>query len=130
MCRKEYDVEAKRATGRKLISGSEAFALGHYPENPIYPGVLSVGLMTDLAERLVERVTGQPSRVEHLKRVQFLGMAVPGDDLEIEVNIKETNQGGALVVGTIRVGDDMKVRGSMRVVCEGPTIEVMNHVTE
>lgn len=66
------------------VSGTTSFALGHYPEDPIYPGVMSLRLMQGVAEALVSDKAGSQVNAASLKRVSYLSVIRPGDVLRIE----------------------------------------------
>jgi 3-hydroxymyristoyl/3-hydroxydecanoyl-(acyl carrier protein) dehydratase len=114
----EVDLATKTARAVKIVSGSEPFALGHYAGNPIYPGVLSVEHIMALAEALVSKVHEKRCRVDAIKRVQFTGMAGPGDVLTVEASITKEDDGGCLIKGSIASGDRVTARGTLHVVFE------------
>lgn len=78
-----------------FVSGSDLFALGHYPDNPVYPGAQMLERMAEMAAALATELLGGPSRVAVVKRVQYLGVVVPGDVVILDVG------------GLSREGDDL-----------------------
>jgi len=48
----EYDVEAKRIVGLKSVTATEWFFQGHFPGQPIMPGVLQVEALAQTMGRL------------------------------------------------------------------------------
>ena len=83
--------EGKRVVGIKNVTFNEEFFQGHFPGNPVMPGVLiveamaqvgAVGLLTSLPnrERKVIYLTG-------IDRCKFRRPVVPGDQLLIEVEM-------------------------------------------
>jgi 3-hydroxymyristoyl/3-hydroxydecanoyl-(acyl carrier protein) dehydratase len=83
--RLEIATDGAAAVGVKVVSIDEDFFQGHFPGNPIMPGVLQVAAMCQLSEALV-RSRGA-SRIPHLaslKRVKFRRPVIPGDVLRIE----------------------------------------------
>ncbi|HKP94819.1 MAG TPA: hypothetical protein VJ385_03580 [Fibrobacteria bacterium] len=108
-------VEGREARGRKCVSGSEPFVLGHYPETPIYPGVLSIDLIVGAAEALVRAEYRRECRAAQISRIQFLDMSRPGDVLEIKAAVKKEESDGIVVTGAIEAGGKAKMRGTVRV---------------
>jgi 3-hydroxyacyl-[acyl-carrier-protein] dehydratase len=75
--------------GIKNITFNEPHFLGHFPENPVMPGVLVIEGMAQTAAVLVlRRLEAQESRAMFLltiDKAKFRKPAVPGDRLEIHV---------------------------------------------
>jgi 3-hydroxyacyl-[acyl-carrier-protein] dehydratase len=75
--------------GIKNITFNEPHFLGHFPENPVMPGVLVIEGMAQTAAVLVLRcLPAQESRAMFLltiDKAKFRRPAVPGDRLEIHV---------------------------------------------
>ncbi len=102
-----------RAVAVKNVSINEPFFNGHFPEQPIMPGVLQLEAMAQLAGVLMLRKlenTGKLAVLWSIDKVKLRGAVVPGDQLRIEVE-------------TVRLKDQVgQVRGvgsvAGRVVCE------------
>lgn len=79
----------KRAVGIKNVSINEPFFQGHWPEQPIMPGVLQLEAMAQLAGVLLLRKlenTGKLAVLWSIDKVKLRGAVVPGDQLRIEVD--------------------------------------------
>jgi UDP-3-O-[3-hydroxymyristoyl] N-acetylglucosamine deacetylase/3-hydroxyacyl-[acyl-carrier-protein] dehydratase len=79
----------KHAVGIKNVSINEPFFQGHWPEQPIMPGVLQLEAMAQLAGVLLLRKlenTGKLAVLWSIDRVKLRGAVVPGDQLRIEVD--------------------------------------------
>ena len=89
------------------VSGSTGFALGHYPGDPIFPGVLSLHLMQGLAEAYVGRLANERRRATSLKRVSYIDLVRPGDVALVECDPPQPDRSGAQTVARVRllVGD-------------------------
>ena len=77
----------RRAVGVKNVSINEPFFQGHYPEQPIMPGVLIVEAMAQLAGLLLLRkleLTGRVPVLLSIDRVKFRRAVVPGDQIRLE----------------------------------------------
>lgn len=78
----------KRAVAIKNVSINEPFFQGHWPGQPIMPGVLQLEAMAQLAGVLLLRKlenTGKLAVLWSIDKVKLRGAVVPGDQLRIEV---------------------------------------------
>lgn len=79
----------KRAVGIKNVTINEPFFQGHYPGQPIMPGVLQLEAMSQLSGVLLLRKlenTGKLPVLWSIDKVKLRGAVVPGDQLRIEVD--------------------------------------------
>ncbi|PLQ01066.1 3-hydroxyacyl-ACP dehydratase FabZ family protein [Cupriavidus pauculus] len=104
-----------------FVSGSDLFALGHYPGNPVYPGALMLDRMLAMAADLAGTTLGQAVHVSAVQRVQYLGVVVPGDMVALEVTI-QTRDGDTLTCEAIAsVAGDARVRAT--IVCRSGVVD-------
>ncbi|MBO5760736.1 MAG: hypothetical protein J6S53_04250 [Lentisphaeria bacterium] len=80
-----------KAWGMKGLSMGENFFMGHFPNQPIFPGVLQLEATAQLAEVLVWKKL-DPERkgdifLKSLRRVKFRKPNLPGDRILIELEI-------------------------------------------
>jgi len=92
------EISADRsAIGIKNVTINEAFFQGHFPQNPVMPGVLIIEAMAQTAAVLVVHSLG-PSAAGKLvyfmsiENARFRKPVTPGDQLRIHVN-KERSRG-------------------------------------
>jgi len=96
----------RRAVGIKNVSINEPFFQGHWPEQPVMPGVLIVEAMAQLSGVLLLRKlehTGKLAVLLSIDRVKLRRAVVPGDQLRIESvaeNVK-TRTGRVLCTATV-----------------------------
>lgn len=78
----------KRAVVIKNVTANEPFFQGHYPSIPIMPGVLIIEAMAQAAGLAIapESVTGVPL-LTGIDNARFRKMAVPGDQIRIEITV-------------------------------------------
>jgi len=76
-----------RAVGIKNVTFNEPFFQGHFPGNPIMPGVLIIEAMAQVAGILAVKsgVTGKTVYFMSIDGVKFRRPVVPGDQLRFEV---------------------------------------------
>lgn len=80
----------RRAVGRKCVSANEPFFQGHFPGRPIMPGVLILEAMAQVGACAVLSLPENRGRLALFAgadRVRWRRPVVPGDCLEIEVEI-------------------------------------------
>ena len=81
----------KRLIGVKNISVNEPFFSGHFPGNPIMPGVLMIEAMAQAAGMLAHldaAIDGKKGELYYLVKIdnaRFTQVVVPGDQLILDV---------------------------------------------
>ena len=82
--------EGVRALGKKCVSGNEPYFQGHFPGNPVMPGVL---IMEALAQVGAVAILSRPEWKGHtayfagIDKAKFRKKVVPGDVLLLETVI-------------------------------------------
>ncbi|WP_031514071.1 3-hydroxyacyl-ACP dehydratase FabZ [Desulfofalx alkaliphila] len=82
--------EGKRAVGIKNVTVNEPFFQGHFPRYPVMPGVLIVEAMAQVgavALLSMPEYKGKIAFFAGIDKVRFRRQVVPGDQLNIEVEI-------------------------------------------
>jgi 3-hydroxyacyl-[acyl-carrier-protein] dehydratase len=110
----------KRVLAYKNVSCNEPFFNGHFPGNPVMPGVLVVealaqagGLLTQISHGGV--AAGRSFYLVKIDGARFSRMVVPGDRLELEVTLKRTIRNMAMFTGVARV--DGQVAACADIMC-------------
>ena len=100
----------EKIVARKLVTANEPCFQGHFPGNPIMPGVLIVEALAQAGALLVApQVAFDPARdaffLMSVDKVKFRKPVVPGDVLMLEV--APLRKGGAVwkMRGVAKVGD-------------------------
>ena len=76
------------AYGRKEIIGDEWFVQGHFPENPVVPGVIICEIMAQTCCMLLEKeIQGKTPYFMGIDKVRFKAKVRPGDEVRTEVTI-------------------------------------------
>jgi len=87
---KILDIDPKvKATGLKNVTFNEPFFQGHFPDNPIMPGVLIVEAMAQVSGILAFKSGAEGNAVYFMsiEKAKFRRPVVPGDQLRFEVSI-------------------------------------------
>ncbi len=113
-----FHVDDDSIAGIKNVTMNEPFFVGHFPAEPVMPGVLMVEAMAQCSGILVL------SKVEHpeeystyfmkIDGVKFKKKVVPGDTLQFEIQFTEPlRRGIAVVEGKAFVGDTLVCEATM-----------------
>ncbi|MDD4796248.1 MAG: beta-hydroxyacyl-ACP dehydratase [Eubacteriales bacterium] len=77
------------AHGAYRVRGDEFFLRGHFPGNPIVPGVIQCEIMAQVAGLLfVERLKGHTPLYVGIDKVKFRGVIRPGDTLRVRISLQ------------------------------------------
>jgi len=98
----------KRVLCYKNVSANEQFFQGHFPSQPVMPGVLVVEALAQAGGILSHLTRGKNhnGNLSYLVKVdaaKFSRMVVPGDRLELEVSIKREIRNMTMYSGIARV---------------------------
>ena len=101
--------------GVKNVTTNEPFFMGHFPQEPVMPGVLMVEAMAQTGGLLVLSTVDEPERYStyfmKIDNVKFRQKVVPGDTLLFHVSfLTEMRRGCAVMKGLAFVGE--------KIVCE------------
>lgn len=98
------------AIGYKCVTFREDFFHGHFPQEPVMPGVLTIealaqtGAVAILSE---EESKGKIAYFAGINKCKFKGKVVPGDKLRLETRIIKRK--GPLGIGEAKASVDGKV---------------------
>lgn len=98
------------AVGYKSVTFSEPYFAGHFPGNPVVPGVLIVEALAQtgaVAILSVEENKGKTAYFGGMNNVKFKKMVLPGDKLRLECKIIKVK--GPVGIGSAVATVDGKV---------------------
>lgn len=82
--------EGKRVVAKKNVTANEPFFQGHFPQEPVMPGVLIVEAMAQagaVALLSLEQFKGKTAYFGGIDKAKFRRKVTPGDTLMLEVEI-------------------------------------------
>ena len=112
---KIIEIDQKHCVAVKNVTVNEPFFPGHFPQEPVMPGVLQIEAMAQAAGVLVLNYLEEPERYStyflKIDNVKFRQKVVPGNTLLLNVALTtEIRRGCAMVKGYAFVGE--------KIVCE------------
>ena len=100
----------QRIVGIKNLTISEPCFQGHFPGDPIFPGVLQLEAMAQVGGILANKVFGSEGRIAYflaVDKARFRRIVRPGDQLRIEVELQRARLAMRKMGGKIFVGDEL-----------------------
>jgi beta-hydroxyacyl-ACP dehydratase FabZ len=102
------ELEEDKAVGIKNVTANEEFFQGHFPQQPIMPGVLQIEALAQLAGILLfynKKDDGSLGFFRAIENVKFRRQVVPGDQLKLVIQLERKKSGIAKFSGQIYVND-------------------------
>lgn len=100
----------KRAVGRKGVTFNEPFFSGHFPGEPVMPGVLIIEALAQVGAVLIlskEENKGKTAYFGSISKAKFRNKVRPGDVLILEIDLIKSK--GPVGVGNAKAYVDGKV---------------------
>jgi len=102
--------EMKSCVGYKNVSGNENHFQGHFPGNPVMPGVLIVEAMAQTACVMLlsqPQFKGKIAYFMAIDAVKFRKLVIPGDVLELRIEALRLREKGGKVRGEAYVNNNL-----------------------
>lgn len=106
----------KRALGYKNVTNNEPVFCGHFPGNPLLPGVYMIEALAQLGGATVLE-PGEFSRktpyLAGIDRVKFRRPVIPGDCLMMETTLLRVRKNIGWISAIAKVGDQLACSGEL-----------------
>ena len=107
------DVENRDGTavGHYTVRGDEFFLKGHFPDDPIVPGVILCEILAQSACVLIQDAMSEGKLPVYtgLNNVKFRSPVKPGDTVETQCHIKRAKHPFYFAQGSVTVGERLCV---------------------
>ena len=111
-------VPGEYSVGYKNLTWNEEFFQGHFPNNPVMPGVLQIEAMAQCSAPILltmDKFKGKLALFAAMDNVRFKGIVRPGDRLDMRIELEKLkgpigkSHGVGTVDGKVVVEADMTV---------------------
>ena len=111
-------IDSEKVVGIKNVTMNEPFFVGHFPDEPVMPGVMTVEAMGQCGGILALHDIPDPENYStyfmKIDEVKFRGKVVPGDTLIFELNLSEPVRRGIVKMDAKAfVGDQLVVEAKL-----------------
>ncbi|MEW6094933.1 MAG: 3-hydroxyacyl-ACP dehydratase FabZ [bacterium] len=106
----------KRIVGIKNVTENEAFFQGHFPGNPIMPGVLIIEAIAQVGGVLMLSEPQHAGKLVYftgIDKARFRKLVIPGDQLRLEVVPVKIRQKMGIMEGKAYVDNKLAVEVTM-----------------
>lgn len=115
---KIIEVSEKRVVGVKNVTFNEQFFQGHFPNNPVFPGVLQLEALAQTGGILALSQVGDPGNWDtyfvKIDGVKFKQKVVPGDTLILKMELTAPIRRGMVQMhGSAYVGNKLVSEGEL-----------------
>lgn len=102
--------------GIKNITANEPCFQGHFPGEPVFPGVLQLEAMAQTAGILLNGICNSDGRISFylgVDKAKFRRIVRPGDQMRMEIRLLRLRLGMARVAGQILVDGELACEAEM-----------------
>ena len=104
------NIENQIITTKITINANHPIFKGHFPEQPVLPGVCQLDIITEiLSEYLQKDITISQSR-----NIKYPGMIIPGKIDELTVEIVQNNDDGTEITSRIFSDDSVFLKAKIK----------------
>lgn len=118
--RVESVVPGESIVAIKNVTVNEPFFPGHFPGNPVMPGVLIIealaqagGLLVRATQEARNDATGGYMYLAGVEKARFRRAVVPGDQLRLEATLGKSRSRSCWMLGRAMVGDQVAAEANL-----------------
>jgi 3-hydroxyacyl-[acyl-carrier-protein] dehydratase len=114
-----------RLTARKNVTANEPFFRGHFPEHPVFPGVLILEALAQATTILAFETRGEHPQEDSLylfvgvDNARFRRQVIPGDQLTLKVELLKTKRNLWKFHGEAWVEDELACKAELLATARG-----------
>ncbi len=108
----------ERAVGIKNLTYNEPIFEGHFPAQPVMPGVLQVEALAQLGAWLLLQEIGEDEQLGYFRSISkatFRRTVIPGDQLRLEIEIIQRRRNLARIKGEAYVDDALATEAELSI---------------
>ena len=109
--------DGKRIVGIKNVTGNEHFFCGHFPDNPVMPGVLIVEAMAQVGGVLIlKSIKNRKNKLVYfmaIENAKFRRPVIPGDTLRLELEVQRLRSRNCTMQGKAFVGEKLAAEATI-----------------
>ena len=111
----EMELDAEGVCHAKyLVKENEYFCTGHFPGNPIVPGVIQCEIMAQSCALLVkDEIKGKTTLYTGIDKVRFKQVVKPGDLCEVTARLKNRRGNIFYCESVLKVNDNLCCKGEL-----------------
>lgn len=110
-------IPGQRGEGKYLVRGDEPFLAGHFPGNPLMPGVILIEALAQLGGVVAQSDPAHPAladlKLAAVRGARITGSAVPGEVLTLFAEVTGRMGGLVQVEGEVRVAQRVVLRAQV-----------------
>jgi 3-hydroxyacyl-[acyl-carrier-protein] dehydratase len=109
----EVEMQDGLAIGRYTVRGDEFFLQGHFPDNPVVPGVILCEMMAQSSCLLIEQEGNITPYFTGIERMKFRNKVLPGDTITFKCELVKKRSVFYFIKGGGYVNDKLCVSGEL-----------------
>lgn len=118
----EVSDEGVKGVGYKNVTINEQYFTGHFPGNPVMPGVIIIETMAQTGAVILlstDDFKGKTAYFAGINKFRFKKKVLPGDNLRVDVEITKLRGNIGIGEGKAYVGDALAAEGEFMFAIEG-----------